>query len=218
MRKKRIRQDDSYNILNLDSLVDIVSNKVGILIILAVIIAILSLQEKNNLLNDEEKEISNIEKIKIPWSHSSQKNSLLFLLRENQLIFFDRVKVFRQLSQYLSGKNPLPNLINLENFSVKLTTGSRQAYCIEFLPNSNAGNWWHQDFRKGGLIEKLKNKFPSEENYFFFWVDAASFATFKEIRNSLWEEDFEVGWKPIQNESILQYCSGNYQKKNFQPQ
>ena len=218
MKKKRIFQNDLNNDLNLDSLVDIVSNKVGILIILAVISSILSLQEKKNLLNDEEIPITNIEKIKIPWSHSSQKNSLLFLLRKDRLIFFDRSKVFGRLKEYLSGNKPLPKQINLENFSIKLITGNRHAHCIEFLPNSNVGNWWHQDFRKGGLVQKLKNKFPSEENYFFFWVDADSFSSFREIRKSLWKENFEVGWKPIRNDSILQYCSGNYQKQNFQPQ
>ena len=143
MKKKRIFQNDLNNVLNLDSLVDIVSNKVGILVILAVIIAILSLQEKNNHLNVKEIPITNIEKIKIPWSHSSQKNSLLFLLRKDRLIFFDRSKVFGRLKEYLSGNKPLPKQINLENFSIKLITGNRHAHCIEFLPNSNVGNWWH---------------------------------------------------------------------------
>ena len=67
-------------------------------------------------------------------------------------------------------------------------------------------------------MQNLKIKFPPEENYFFFWVDAKSFAIFREIRSSLWEDNFEVGWKPIRKGSDLQYCSGNFQKQYFQPQ
>ena len=72
MGKKKGPLNDNTNILNLDSLVDIFSNKVGILIILAVFTAMITLIEKKNTLNNKES-ISNIEKIKIPWSHSSQK-------------------------------------------------------------------------------------------------------------------------------------------------
>jgi len=217
MRKKRGYLNDTTNILNLDSLVDIVSNKVGILIILAVFIAMLTLIEKNETLNREES-ISNIDKIKIPWAHSSQKNSLLFLIREDRLIFFDRAKVFKRLKNYLSGKKPLPKQISLDNFLIKLNTGIGHAHCIEFIPKTSSGKLWHQVYKKNGLIQKLKKKYPPEENYFFFWVDADSFVIFREIRESLWADNFEVGWKPIQNDSALQYCSGNNQRQKFQPQ
>ena len=217
MRKKKWSVNETTNFLNLDSLVDIISNKVGILIILAVFIAIFSLiSEKPQLIKDESK--SDIEKIKIPWAHTSQKNSLLFLLKENRLLFFDRALVFKKLKKYLSGKKPLPKQINLENYLIKLTTGNRHAHCLEFIPNNNLGKSQYLINKGNGLIQKLKKKYPSEENYFFFWVDARSFSLFREIRESLWRDNFEVGWKPIRNESILQYCSGNNRKKTFQPQ
>ena len=46
MRKKRVFSGDLQSYLNLDSLVDIVSNNVGILVILAVFMAVFSLMEK----------------------------------------------------------------------------------------------------------------------------------------------------------------------------
>ena len=110
MIKKRGSINDNTNILNLDSLVDIVSNKVGILIILAVFTAMLSVIEKKDTLKKEEP-ITGIEKIKIPWAHSSQKNILLFLLREERLLFFDRAIVFKRLKKYLSGKKDLPEYL-----------------------------------------------------------------------------------------------------------
>jgi len=49
MHRKRGLNGDFHNLLNLDSLVDIVSNNVGILIILAVFMAMFSLLGKNEL-------------------------------------------------------------------------------------------------------------------------------------------------------------------------
>ena len=134
------------------------------------------------------------------------------------MLFLDRAKVFKRLKKYLSGKKPLPKQIRLDNYLIKLTTGNGHSHCIEFIPKTSSGDWWHQVYKEKGLIQTLKKKYPSEENYFFFWVDAESFAIFREIRESLWKENYEVGWKPIHNETTLQYCSGNNQRQKFQPQ
>jgi hypothetical protein len=48
MHRKQGLNGDFHNLLNLDSLVDIVSNNVGILVILAVFMAMFSLLEKMN--------------------------------------------------------------------------------------------------------------------------------------------------------------------------
>ena len=218
MRKKRELLDNSPDIFNLDSLVDIVSNKVGILLILAVFMAMFTLIERNEQFQPKEELTTDIEKIKIPWAHDSQKNSLLFLLRNERILFLDRALVFKKLKQYLSGKTPLPTQISLKDFSIKLTTGNGHAHCIEFFPYMEKGNWWHQVYKRDGLIQNLFKNYPSEENYFFFWVDKGSFKLFHEIRSSLWKENYEVGWKPIRKESSLRYCSGNHQSQNFKPQ
>jgi len=218
MRKSRENLDDLPNLLNLDSLVDIISNNVGILVILAVSMAMFSFIEKGAQLPSKDQTVEDIEKIKIPWSHSSQKNSLLFLLRGDRLLYLDRTLVFIRLKQYLSGKDPLPKHIRLRDFSIELTTGSGHSHCVEFFPYSGKGNWWHQVNQKDGLIQKLKLKYPPEENYFFFWVDPQSFLLFREIRKSLWNDLYEVGWEPIRIGSALRFCSGNIQSQNFQPQ
>ena len=93
MRNKRRYLGDLQGFLNLDSLVDIVSNNVGILVILAVFMAMFSLLEKSEQVATTEQSIENIEKLKIPWSHVSQKNNLLLLLRNDRLLFFDRALV-----------------------------------------------------------------------------------------------------------------------------
>ena len=218
MRKRRGYLEDLPSLLNLDSLVDIISNNVGILVILAVFMAMFSLLEKNEQTSSKDQPNENIEKIKIPWSHVSQKNSLLFLLRDDRLLHLDRALVYQRLKKYLSGKEPLPKHINLDQYSIELTTGSGHAHCLEFLPTPGAGQWWHKISRYDGLMQRFMKKYPSEENYFFFWVDPQSFDLFREIRKSLWEQRFEVGWKPVRMESTLRYCSGNDHARSFQPQ
>ena len=218
MYKKRRNLADLPGLLNLDSLVDIVSNNVGILVIMAVFMAMFSLLEKNEQAPEKEQPFENIEKIKIPWSHASQKNKLLFLLRDDRILYLDRALVYQNLKKYLSGKDALPKQISLDQYTIKLTTGSGHAHCLKFLPSHGAGKWWHQFSQKEGLLQSLMKKFPPEENYFFFWVDPKSFDLFREIRESLWRQRFEVGWKPVRRESVLRYCSGNDQARSFQPQ
>ena len=218
MRNKRGYLGDLQGFLNLDSLVDIVSNNVGILIILAVFMAMFSLLEKSEQVPTTEQSIENIEKLKIPWSHVSQKNNLLLLLRNDRLLFFDRALVYQRLKKYLSGSDPLPTNISLDQYSIELTAGGGHAHCLEFFPSPRAGQWWHQVSQHNGLMQTLMKKYPTEENYFFFWVDPDSFDLFREIRKSVWENRFEVGWKPVRIESPLRYCSGDDQTRRFQPQ
>ena len=218
MRKKRAFLSDLQSYLNLDSLVDIVSNNVGILVILAVFMAVFSLMDKREQVSSEEQPEKQIEKLKIPWSHASQKNSLLILLRDDRLLYLDRVLVYQRLKKYLSGKAPLPTEFSLDQYSIKLTVGGRHTHCIEFLPSPAAGEWWHKFSRHGGLMQTLMKKYPPEQNYFFFWVDPDSFDLFREIRKTLWEQRFEVGWKPVREESALRYCSGDAQSGRINPQ
>ena len=218
MRKKRAFSGDLQSYLNLDSLVDIVSNNVGILVILAVFMAVFSLMDKREQVSSEEQPDKQIEKLKIPWSHASQKNSLLVLLHDDRLLYLDRALVYQRLKKYLSGKEPLPTELSLDQYSIKLTVGGRHTHCIEFLPSPAAGEWWHNFSRHGGLMQTLMKKYPPEQNYFFFWVDPDSFDLFREIRKTLWEQRFEVGWKPVREESALRYCSGDAQSGRINPQ
>ena len=218
MRKKRAFLSDLQSYLNLDSLVDIVSNNVGILVILAVFMAVFSLMDKREQVSSEEQPEKQIEKLKIPWSHASQKNSLLILLRDDRLLYLDRALVYQRLKKYLSGKDPLPTEFSLDQYSIKLTVGGRHTHCIEFLPSPAVGEWWHKFSRYGGLMQTLMKKYPPEQNYFFFWGDPDSFDLFLEIRKTLWEQRFEVGWKPVREESALRYCSGDAQSGRINPQ
>lgn len=205
--------------LNLDSLVDIVSNNVGILVILAVFMAIFAfLQPPETTSNANQDLTAQTEKILIPWAHYSQKASFLFLLRNNRFYYLDRTLVYQHFKQQLSRKDSPDSHMEFENYTVDLIAQSSYSYCLEFQPKPHVGEWWHQLVQTDGLFTKMLAENSPNEFYFYFWVDADSFELFREVRQYLWDQHFEVGWKPVTIHSPLLYCSGAYRQLSFQPQ
>ena len=205
--------------LNLDSLVDIVSNSVGILIILAVFMALFSYLEFTPETTPDTRVSENPEKILIPWAHYSQKTALLFLVRDNRILRLDRSEYYRKIRKQLNGPNPSPpQSLSFEKYRVELETHGGHNHCLEFHPSPGAGLWWHQFTGSQGPLENLTREMRPEENYFFFWVDPDSFELFRELRHTLWSKDFEVGWKPVREQSSLRYCTGDSRSRSFRPQ
>ncbi len=219
MNPRRNAPEKTIGMLNLDSLVDIVSNSVGILIILAVFMALLSYIEHVPETTPETRVVDATEKILIPWAHYSQKSGLLFLLRDNRVIRLDRADYYRKLKKTLSGSNASPpRRLRFDTHSVVLETGSGHAHCIEFETRPGAGEWWHQFMRTNGMLDQTILNHRPEETYFFFWVAPDSFELFREVRETLWNRNFEVGWKPVNEDSPLRYCTGFAQSRSFRPQ
>ena len=206
---------------SLDSLVDIVSNSVGILIILAVFMALLSVVESpldEPVSPEETNDLLTIEKKRIPWSHSSQKSSLLFVLQDNRLLYLDRVAAYRSFQSELDGEPELPLKADLDGYRVELTAQSSQNHCLQFFPESGAGQWWGEVSRADGWLTKLLAEKSPSEVYLFFWADGASFELMREIREWTWDQRYEVGWKPITERSGLRFCTGLGRSLSFRPQ
>ena len=206
---------------SLDSLVDIVSNSVGILIILAVFMALLSVVESPTdepVSPEERNDLLTIEKKRIPWSHSSQKSSLLFVLQDNRLLYLDRVAAYRSFESELDGEPELPLKADLGGYRVELTAQSSQNHCLQFFPESSAGQWWGEVSRAGGWLTRLLAENSPSEVYLFFWADGTSFELVREIREWTWDQRYEVGWKPITERSGLRFCTGLGRSLSFRPQ
>jgi len=211
MRKKRFGASP----LGLDSLVDIVSNNVGILVILTVFMALISLLEPAEFIVEEKKEdLLTTKKIMIPWAHYSQKSSILFLIRENHLLYFDRALVYQELKSELNHTEKPKTQFEFPEYSVELLVQSSHWHCLDFQPQPNAGEWWHQ----AKTLDALMDQYSPSEFYFFFWVDSNSFDMFREVRDYLREKNFESGWKPVLKKSALRYCTDASRFLNFQPQ
>ena len=206
---------------SLDSLVDIVSNSVGILIILAVFMALLSVLESpldEPVSSEETNDLLTVEKKRIPWSHSSQKSSLLFVLQDNRLLYLDRVAAYRSFQSELDGEPELPLKADLDGYRVELTAQSSQNHCLQFFPEAGAGQWWGEVSRADGWLTRLLAEKSPSEVYLFFWADGASFELMREIREWTWDQRYEVGWKPITERSGLRFCTGLGRSLSFRPQ
>ena len=220
-------QRKNANQLNLDSLVDIVSNNVGILIILAIFMAMFSLiqtVETRPTPQEEEQELEITEKVLIPWSKYTQKTSHLFYIKENRLLYLNRSLVYEKLykeqrsltgrgTNLQSGSTTYP----FNDYSVTLSAFSSYVHCLDFQPLPGVGEWWHQVIGNQGILTQLQQNYRPEEYYFFFWVDNDSFELFRDVRQYLWNNKFEVSWKPVGRQSPLRFCSGS-RELSFQPQ
>ncbi len=211
MRKRRF----GISPLGLDSLVDIVSNSVGILVILTVFMALVSLSDPDDpITQKKDEDLLLNKKIIVPWTHFSQKSSLLFLIRDNHLLYFDRSLVYQKLKTSLQYTDDPGKEFSFPEFDVELLIYTHFWHCLDFQPQPRAGEWWHQ----AETLDALISQYSPSEFYFFFWVDANDFEMFREVRDYLREHDFETGWKPVLKQSDLRYCSGASRFLSFQPQ
>ena len=205
---------------NLDSLVDIVSNNLGILIILAAFMALFG------LINPAEQPSSGApdaqaltpKRLKVPWSHPTNKNPVLFTIRRNRIVHLDMAEFFRQLAKQTGGKRPSKVDIRQKGVLVRFFPVTNQVYCLEFRPDSNAGETWHRASRTDSTWKKAALRYPPEKFYYFFWVSGDSFELFRNVRKTLWDQRYEVGWKPTTANAPLEICNGFEGATGFQPQ
>ena len=146
MRKRKF----GISPLGLDSLVDIVSNSVGILVILTVFMALVSLLDPDDPIPQQEKvDLLVNQKIEIPWTHYSQKSSLLFLIRDNHLLYFDRALVYQKLKDSLQFTDEPDKKFSFAEFDVELLIYTHFWHCLDFQPRPQAGEWWHRGRNPG---------------------------------------------------------------------
>lgn len=215
---KRRRSDPSF--LNLDSLVDIVSNIVGILVILAAFMALFGLINPAPLLERQQARVAvqPPKKLLVPWSHATNKNSVLFVAQGNRLLHFDLRAFYRELAQRSSQERPRPVTVEQEGARIRFFPVTNQIYCLEFSPYPDAGETWLQASGQGSAWQQVKQRYAPENFYYFFWVAGDSFELFREVRSRLWQDNYEVGWKPVGEDTPLEICTGFEGSSAFQPQ
>ncbi len=89
---------------------------------------------------------------------------------------------------------------------------------MEFQPARRAGENWLRAQRADSRWRRALRRFPPERYIYFFWVTGDSFELFREIRDHLWQENYEVGWKPLPDDAPMEVCNGFEGSTAFQPQ
>ncbi len=205
---------------NLDSLVDIVSNNLGILIILAAFMALFGLINPLDS-RETQKPTAKVvppKRLLVPWSHATNKNTVLFAIRGNRIVHLDMARFFRELARQPRQERPTHVTIQQEAVKIRFFPVTNQVYCLEFTADKRAGESWLEAGRLGSAWRGVKRRYPPENFYYFFWVSGDSFELFREVRKRLWDAQYEVGWKPIDKQSPLEICNGFEGATGFQPQ
>lgn len=205
----------------MDSLVDIVSNNVGILIILAAFMAMIA------LLNPMQPDEADTQappretpppRLQVPWSHATNKSQLYFAMRENRIHFLDMRPFYEELAERSPTSEPEPVTMEHRGLKVRFFPVTNQVYCLEFTPSAGHGENWVEASRPGAEWQQVLQRYPPEQFVYFFWVGGDSFGLFREVRQSLWDGQYEVGWKPILPDAPLEVCNGFEGSTAFQPQ
>lgn len=208
------------SLIGLDSLVDIVSNTVGILIILAVFMALFS---RLTLKNAERAEpvtplTEPVRRILVPWSHATNKTPVFAYAEGERLRVIDLRAFYAQLSQRqpASGRDPIQ--IELPGMDTKFYPVTNLVYCLEFLPKPGFGETLALSRAANSQWRTALAAYPAEKYYYFFWVSGDSFELFRTVRQELWDQKIEVGWKPVLAGAPLEICNGFDGSTAFQPQ
>ncbi len=215
--KRRKQNRRTGSLMRLDSLVDIVSNSIGILIILVAFIALLTFKQdavtqaqpakKNRPLHPP-----------VPQSHPVFKNRLLFYISQQKIRWIDLRPLYLEIAKARGQLAFQPFEYREPGMRLRFFPISNHSHCLEATVASNQGEPWHVAWRANSTFQNVLSHYLPEEFYAFFWVEANSFATFYQVRKMLQETQYEVGWQPVLPKQALEICSHLDTDIDFAPQ
>jgi hypothetical protein len=205
--------------MSLDSLVDIVSNNVGILIILAAFMALFALvNPRTHTASTAARSEPAPRKLLVPWSHPTNKHHLYLTVQQNRIQYFDLRSFFTELAGKDSSGPPTPLTVQQKGLQIRFFPVTNQVYCLEFKPAAGQGENWLEAQRPDSVWQQVRRTYPAERYVYYFWVTGDSFDLFRQLRKSLWDQQVEVGWKPARNGQPLEICNGFEGSTAFEPQ
>lgn len=193
------------NLINVDSLTDIVSNSVGILIIFAVI----------NLIHDNNKTYE----LEIPIEHETDLSPAYIISKDDRLLILNTEQVFANAAQE-AGKGAAINkrIFNLGYQGLFAQIDEKQG--ISF--HARGTDEWPKftELNKSGseLQKQLKQIDPKQYFAYFFVYDETSpgstsgsgFESFREARKYLQRRQVKSGWQPVSSDFPPSICDVGY--------
>lgn len=207
--------------LSLDSLVDIVTNNVGILIILSAFMALFALLTPSRALvkSDQPRATPPPPRLEVPWSHPTNKQTLFFVVRDNRIQYVDMKSIYQKmLDSPPISRAGKPVTLSEPGMGVRFFPITNQVYCFEFAPKSGSGETWNEAKAANSRWHQVLSHFSRENFVYFFWVSGDSFELFRDVRKTLLAQQIEVGWKPVKANVPLDICNGFEGSNTFQPQ
>lgn len=193
------------SLISLDSLTDIVSNSVGILIIFAVI----------NLIHDNNKTYQ----LEIPLEHSTDLSPVFFICKDDRILQIDTDKVFSNATlQATSGAASSKRIFSLDYFGLLGKIDEDEGIFFYARDTNEWPKFTEIANRSSSIREKLMNIDPKTQFAYFFVYDStedgstsgSGFEAFREAREFLKSTAVKSGWKPVNSETPANLCAGVY--------
>jgi len=196
------------NLISLDSLTDIVSNSVGILIIFAVI----------NLIHDDNKTYQ----LEIPLEHDTDLSPAFFISKNDRILAMDTDTLFANAAlQATSGAANNKRLFNLEYSGLLGQIDDEKGISFFARDTTEWPEFNELEKRNSDLRESLDKLDPKKQFAYFFVYDntedgsssGSGFEAFRKAREYLKRHTIKTGWQPVNSDSPANICDKSFSRR-----
>ncbi len=176
--------------ININSLTDIISNSVGILILFAVL----------NIVYEGGK----VYKLEIPIEHETSLTPAFFLIKDNAIIFLEPEIIFTN-AIIQANKNSYKEkaIFSLDYMNLKGQIVNDYALLL----HANDTKTWSHKIDDNTILESLE-KLDSKKQfaYLFVYDDGNGFEIYRQARQYLKQRKIKSGWQPVNKNNPASIC------------
>ena len=196
------------NLISLDSLTDIVSNSVGILIIFAVI----------NLIHDDSKTYQ----LEIPLEHETELSPVFFISKNDRVLKMDIDTLFANATLQATNKAAAnKRLFPLDYFGLLGKIDGEKGVSFFAQDTSEWPEFIELEQRNSSLRKSLEKLDPKKQFAYFFVYDntedgsssGSGFEAFRKTREYLKARFIKSGWQPVNSESPPNICDRSFSRR-----
>ncbi len=194
MARRRKREEIE---MELDSFLDILTNAIGIIIVITVM-AILNSSQMTYI-------------FRTPFARKTEKKPLFFECRNERVLFINKNKMHEKLEEYRFKieEQQLTDIEIKEKIQSKYYTIEDDHYYADlnkfvfndlevFLPKEGKhGETVGQLSAELSEFKSLAQNIDPDKNFVFFLVRPDSYDVFRKARKILWKLDIQAGWEPL---------------------
>ena len=193
------------NLISLDSLTDIVSNSVGILIIFAVI----------NLIHDNNKTYQ----LEIPLEHATDLSPVFFISKDDRILYMDTGTLFSNATlQATNGAAASKRVFALDYYGLFGKIDRNNGISFFARDTSEWPEFSAIEKRNSKLREILDGIDPKKQFAYFFVYDnsedgsstGSGFEAFRKAREYLKGHFVKSGWQPVNSEAPANICDKSF--------
>lgn len=189
------------DLISLDSLTDIVSNSVGILIIFAVI----------NLIHDNNKTYQ----LEIPLEHATDLSPVFFIAKNDRILALDTAKLYKNaILQATTGAAGGKRIFALDFFGLFGQIDKDRGISFYARDTSEWPDFHSLEKHNTELRNMLDSLDPKKQFAYFFVYDnsedgataGSGFEAFRKARKYLKRNYVKTGWQPVNAEAPANIC------------